>query len=156
MGELIHVDVANHPRGEGHVGARVVEVARDDMGVDMRDAIAEHLVVQVTGREHLVQASRYCDDVVPEPSGLLFGEFGEVSCMAAVKRDNRIARLRPSPLQVAVTKTPDEEPNAAALIFLGPATHALRASLAATAIIPVVGPLGLIHRQVLSRGSMLS
>ena len=74
--------------------------------------------------------------------------------MTAVEGDDRVAGLRASLLQVAVGEPSGEEPNPAALVLLGAAMSALRASAATAPLIPFVRPLGLVHHQRVARPAL--
>ena len=132
--------VVEHPVGQRPARGRVVGIAGDYVGVDVRDGVAEGHVVEL-GR--LIDAHDSLGDrpdVGPVAGQLLVGEVAGICHMPATTEDHhggtRLGRL---PLEVCIGPAASEEADAPQ-VLAGAPLRAFRAVLAAPPGVPVLGP----------------
>jgi len=103
---------------------RIVEVARHQMNMRVRDGVAKYLVVDVARFVNIVDRSSDNTYVCP-PGGLFLSRhFGGIGHMPFPKGDDCVTRLRRPAHQVGVRNVSREDSNAK-LIFIDAAllTH---------------------------------
>src|SRR6185437_9839207 len=121
-------------------GSRVVGVARDHVRVQVRDRVAEELVVQLHRLEDLFQQPAHRQQLVPEAERLLRGQLRRLDHVAGSEVDLREPALDARPVEERVGQLAGEEPDAVR-VLVRPALVADRAADAALALVEPGRPL---------------
>jgi hypothetical protein len=125
-------------------GSGVIQVAGQDMGMQVRNDVPQRQVVQLDRIEQGPDRPPHREHFVPISVGLLGVEVGGFCDVTVLPCDDAIAGEESAPLQVDLSELPGEDLYPKIVVAV-PQRCAYRAALAGHPLDPVCGPLAISH-----------